>query len=95
MNAFEMVGHNMTGSGYAAILVYNNLISNGCLQSVLSEKNNAKSLWCLKAVSEGLDRLLSTAFMDDLAQDSPHHTSNIAALISLVILVHKHDVDTH
>ena len=60
-----------------------NLVTNICLQSVLSEKNYAKSLWCLKAVSEGLERPLLTTFMDDLVQDSPHHTSNIAAISSL------------
>ena len=78
MNALKM-----TGSGYAEILVEANLVTNICLQSVLSEKNYAKSLWCLKAVSEGLERSLLTTFMDDLVQDSPHHTSNIAAISSL------------
>ena len=73
----------MAGSGYAEILVETNLVNSVCLQSVLSEKNYAKSLWCLKAVSEGLERLALMTFMDDLVQDSPHHTSNIAALISL------------
>ena len=69
-----MVGHKMAGSGYAEIIAEANLVTSGCLQSVLSWKNYAKSLWCPKAVSEGLERLLFTAFMDDLAQDSPHHT---------------------
>ena len=78
-----MTGHKMAGSGYAEILVEANLVTSVCLQSVLSEKNHAKSLWCLRAVSEGLERLLLTTFMDDLVQDSPHHTSNIAALSSL------------
>ena len=84
MNALKMVGHKMAGSGYAEILVEANLVTSGCLQSVLNGKNYAKSLWCLKAVCEGLERLLFMAFMDDLAQDSPHHTSNIAALSSLI-----------
>ena len=83
MNVLKMVGHKMAGSGYAKILVEANLVTSGCLQWVLSEKNYVKSLWCLKAVSEGLERLLFKAFMDDLVQDSPHHTSNIAALSSL------------
>ena len=75
MNALKMTGHKMSGSGYAEILVKANQVTSVCLQSVLSEKNYAKSLWCLKAVSEGLERLLPTIFMDDLVQDSPHHTS--------------------
>ena len=57
---------------------HHRLLSN-CLQWVLSEKNYAKFLWCLKAVSEGLECLLFTTFMNDLVQNSPHHTSNIAA----------------
>ena len=60
-----------------------NLVTSGWLQWVLSEKIYAKSLWCLRAVSEGLEHLLFKAFMDDLVQDSPHHTSNIAAISSL------------
>ena len=71
---------------YAEILVEANLVTSGCLLCVLSGKNYTTSLWCLKAVSEGLERLLLTAFMDDFVQDSPHHTSNIAALRSLGIV---------
>ena len=81
----KMAGHKMAGSGNAEILVEANLVTSGCLESVLSKKNYAKSLWCLKAVSEGLEHLPFKAFMDDLVQDSSHHTSNIAALSSLSI----------
>ena len=76
----------MADYGYAEILMGVYLVTSGCLQCVLSGKNYAKSLYCLKAVSEGLERLLLTAFMDGLAQDSPHHTSNIAVLSSLGIV---------
>ena len=84
-NALQMVGHKMAGSGYAEILVGANLVS-GCLLCLLSGKNYAKFLWCLKAVSEGLERLLFMAFMGDFVQDSPHHTTNIVALRSLGIV---------
>ena len=86
MHALKMTGHKMAGSGYAEILVEANRVTSVYLQSVLSEKNYTKSLWCLKAVSEGLERLLVMTFMNDLVQDSPHHTSNIAAISSLGIV---------
>ena len=85
-HALMMVGHKMAGSSYASILVEVNQVTSGCMQCVLSGYNYAKSLWCLKAVSGGLERLLFTVFIDGLAQDSPHHTSNIAALSSLCIV---------
>ena len=56
----------MAGSGYADIIVEANVVTSVCLQSVLSKKNYAKFLWCLKVVSEGLERLLLMIFMDDL-----------------------------
>ena len=82
-NALKIAGHKMAGSGYAEILVEANLVTSGCLQWVLSDENYAKSLWYLKAVDEGLECLLFTTFMDNLVQNSPHRTSNIAALSSL------------
>ena len=81
MKAMPIIWKNHTG--YAKILVEANRVTSGCLQWMLSEKIYAKLLWCMKAVSEGLERLLFQAFMDDLVQDSPHHTSNIAAISTL------------
>ena len=52
MNALKMTGNKMADSVYAEILVEANLVTSVCLQSVLSEKNYAKSLWCLKAVRD-------------------------------------------
>ena len=49
MNYMGMVtGHKYRGSGYAEILIEAELITSGCLASVLSGKAYAKALFCPK-----------------------------------------------
>ena len=61
MNYIGMLcGHKMLGSGYAEILIEANLVTSGCLHSVLNGKAYAKSLFALKTVTEALERLLVT-----------------------------------
>ena len=63
MNYLNMLGHKMAGSGYSEVIIEANLTTSGCLRSVLNGRNYNKSLWCLRAVSEALERLLIASFM--------------------------------
>jgi len=66
MNYIGMLtGHKCKGSGYAEILVEAQLVTNGCLHSVLSGKAYAKALYCLKTVTEALERLLIEKFLEE------------------------------
>ena len=66
MNYIGMVvGHKMKGSGYEDIIVEAELVSSGSLKGVLSGKGYAKSLFCLKVVTEALERLLIQVFLDE------------------------------
>ena len=59
MNYMGMItGHKCRGSGYSEILLEAQLVTSGCLKSVLSGKAYSKALFCLKIVCEALERLL-------------------------------------
>ena len=58
-----VTGHKCGGSRYAEILTEAELITSGCLASVLSGKAYAKALFCLKTVTEAMERLLIKRFM--------------------------------
>lgn len=64
MNYLNMIGHKMAGSGYAELLGEAGLITSGCLKQVLNGRSYTKSLWCLKIVSESLERLLLQSYID-------------------------------
>ena len=70
MNYLNMMGHKMAGSGYTEILIEANLVTSGSLHTVMTGKSHAKSLWCLKVVSECFERLLFRAFVRQLPRDS-------------------------
>ena len=70
MNYLNMMGHKMAGSGYTKILIEANLVTSGSLHTVMTGKSHAKSLWCLKVVSECFERLLFRAFVRQLPRDS-------------------------
>ena len=53
------------GSGYAEILIEAGLVTSGCLKNVLKGKAYAKALFCLKTVSESMERLLIEKFCED------------------------------
>ena len=66
MNYIGMLtGHKMKGSGYAEILFKAQLVKNGSLKGVLSGKAYAKALFCLKTVSEAMERLLIERFVEE------------------------------
>lgn len=51
MNNIELItGHKFRGSGYAEILLEAQLVTNGCLQNVLSGKAYGKALFCCEAL---------------------------------------------
>ena len=64
MNYIGMItGHKCRGSGYAEILLEAQLVTSGCLKSVLSGKAYAKALFCLKTVCEAMERLIMEQFL--------------------------------
>ena len=66
MNYIGMVtGHKCRGSGYAEILIEAKLVTSGCLSSILKGKAYAKALFCLKTVTEAMERLLIERFTDE------------------------------
>ena len=84
MNYLKMIGHKVGAAGYSEILIEANLVTNGTLKSVLSGKNYSKSLWCLKVVSEALERLLFKKFIDSLPENSPHREISVENLNVLI-----------
>ena len=66
MNYMGMVtAHKCKGSGYAEILIEAELVTSGCLEGVLKGKAYAKALFCLKTVSEAMERLLLQRFIEE------------------------------
>lgn len=81
MNYMGMVtGHKCLGSGYSEILIEADLITGGCLKSVLKGKAYAKALFCLKTVSEAMERLLIERFIEEEKVEVTHPE----ALLNLV-----------
>lgn len=65
MNYIRMItDHKCRGSGYAEIILEAQLVTGGCLKSVLSVKAYAMALFCLKTVCEALERLLLEVFIE-------------------------------
>ncbi|KAH3851817.1 hypothetical protein DPMN_094303 [Dreissena polymorpha] len=71
------------GSGYAEILIEAGMVTTGCLQSVLSGKAYAKALFCLKSVTETLERLLFESFMDMQQNTSEFNSTTLMTLVSI------------
>ena len=81
MNYIGMVtGHKCRGSGYGEILIEAGLITSGCLSSVLKGKAYAKALFCLKTVTEAMERLLIERFI----KEENVEINNPRAFLSLV-----------
>ena len=67
MNYIGMItNHKCRGSAYAEFLLEAQLVTSGCLTSVLSGKAYSKALFCLKAVCEALERLLLEVFIENM-----------------------------
>ena len=66
MHYFGMVtGCKCRGPGYAKIFIEAELVTSGCLDSVLSRKACAKDLFGLKIVTEAIERLLIKKFVEE------------------------------
>ena len=74
----------MVGSGYSEILIEVNLITRGRLKNVLNGKAYSKSLWCLKIVSECFERLLLSAFINQLDEDHPLRSTDMQIINDLL-----------
>ncbi|XP_060552961.1 uncharacterized protein LOC132714190 [Ruditapes philippinarum] len=70
MNYIGMVTKNKcAGSGYGEILIEAGLVTSGCIQNVLSGKAYAKALFCLKTVTEAMERLLFERFAENMESE--------------------------
>ena len=54
-------------AGYSEILIEAQLVSNGCLYSVLKGKAYSKALFCLKIVCEAMERLLYRSLLEEMS----------------------------
>lgn len=91
MNYINMLtGNKCRGSGYAEILIEADLVTSGCLESVLRGRAYAKALFCLKTVCKGMERLLIERFSEEenLAISSP------IALMRLQNLINHENLNT-
>lgn len=78
MNFMGMLGKKCRGSGYQEILLEAGLVTSGSINSVMSGRAYNKALFCLKSVTEALERLLFEVFVEqrgDELQDSAVITS--------------------
>jgi len=90
MNYMGMVtGNKCRGSGYSEILIEAELVTTGCLTSVLKGKAYAKALFCLKTVSEAMQRLLFERF----AEEENVEVSDPMALLNLVQKCNRENLD--
>jgi len=90
MNYIGMVtGHKCRGSGYSEILIEADLITSGCLNSVLKGKAYAKALFCLKTVCEAMERLLIERFIEEEKVE----VTNPVALLNLVQACSRETLD--
>ena len=64
-NTGMVTEHKCLGSGYSEILIEAQLVTSGCLGSVLKGKAYAKALFCLKTVTEVMERLLMERFVEE------------------------------
>lgn len=90
INYMGMVtGNKCRGSGYSEILIEAELVTTGCLASVLKGKAYAKALFCLKTVSEAMQRLLFEQF----AEEENVQVSDPMALLNLVQKCNRENLD--
>ena len=80
MNYIGMfTSHKCMGSGYSEILLESGLVTSGCLKSVLKGKAYAKALFCLKTVSEAMERLLIECFSEEENVDVTYPVALLSA----------------
>ena len=84
-----VTGNKCRGSGYSEILIEAELVTTGCLSSVLKGKAYAKALFCLKTVSEAMQRLLFERF----AEEENVEVHNPVALLNLVQTCNRQNLD--
>lgn len=85
----RLTGHKCRGSGYSEILLEAQLVTSGCLKSVLSGKAYSKALFCLKTVCEAMERLL----MDQFVKDQGIQTNSAVAILHLVNSCNRENLD--
>ena len=90
MNYMGVVtGRKGRGSGYAEILIEAGLVTTGCLENVLWGKAYAKALFCLRTVSEAMERLLIERF----TEEEDNVVTNPVTLLNLVQCCNREALD--
>ena len=84
-----VTGNKCRWSGYSEILIEAELVTTGCLSSVLKGKAYAKALFCLKTVSEAMQQLLFERF----AEEENVEIYNPLALLNLVQTCNRQNLD--
>ena len=84
-----VTGNKCRGSGYSEILIEAELVITGCLNGVLKGKAYAKALFCLKTVSEAMQRLLFERFAEEENVEVYHPV----ALLYLVQFCNREKLD--
>ena len=78
-NIGMLASHKCMGSGYSEILLESGLVISGCLKSVLKGKAYTKALFCLKTVSETMQRLLIECFNEEENVDVTYTVALLSA----------------
>lgn len=85
-----LTGNKCKGSGYAEILIEAGLLTSGSLNIVLRGKAYSKSLFCLKTVTEAMERLLFERFVEEEIVQ----VHNSMALLNLVRECNRDSLNT-
>lgn len=90
MNYMGMItGHKCRGSGYSEILLEAQLVTSGCIKSVLSGKAYAKAIFCLRTVCEAMERLI----MEQFISEESMQVNNPVAILNLVKGCNRENLD--
>lgn len=85
-----LTGNKCKGSGYAEILIEAGLLTSGSLNIVLKGKAYSKSLFCLKTVTEAMERLL----FERSVEEEIVQVHNSMALLNLVRECNRDSLNT-
>ena len=90
MNYMGMVtGNKWRGSGFSEILIEAELVTTGCLSGVLKGKAYVKALFCLKTVSEAMQRSLFERF----TEEENVEVFNPMALLNIVQICNRENLN--
>ena len=93
MNYLNMIVHKMSGSGYGEIITEAGLVTSGCFKGVMSGKHYSKSLYCLKVVSEAMERLLIKRFIEEMHTIDENDEERAELMVRLINAVTEENLN--